>query len=221
MKSMDVVRMRIHPQGHIFIALFFVVTLVLWQFSANLGWIGAILTLWCVTFFRDPERAVPDEAGVLVSAADGTVSAISEAVPPQELAMGDTPVTRISIFLSVFNVHVNRLPEAGTIKRLVYVPGKYLDAADDMASEQNERQLILLETDTGEQIAVAQVAGLVARRIICTLKEGQQVARGERLGLIRFGSRTDIYLPAGYEPAVKLGQIMIGGETILARRSEG
>jgi len=217
-KSFDVVRTRIHPQGHIFIAIFFVVTLALWSLSTSLGWIGAIATLWCVTFFRDPERYITDKPDILVSPADGTVSAIGTAVPPQELDMGEAEMTRISVFLSVFNVHVNRVPEAGTISRLVYVPGKFLDAADERASEQNERQLVRLDTKSGDQIAFAQVAGLVARRIICDLKEGQTVDRGERFGLIRFGSRTDIYLPKSYVPSVKLGQTMIGGETVLAEK---
>lgn len=220
MKATDVVMTPIHKEGHTYIAIFFVVSILLYyMFAPFLGWVGIILTAWCVYFFRDPNRVIPKEEGVLVSPADGTVCAVLDAVPPAELGMGDTPRTRISIFLSVFNVHVNRVPAAGKITALAYVPGKYLNAAALEASEENERQLIRMTTEDGHDIAYAQVAGLVARRILCDLKEGDEVARGDRFGLIRFGSRTDIYLDEGLEATVAVGQTMIGGETIIARRT--
>nr|WP_308910598.1 phosphatidylserine decarboxylase [Pseudokordiimonas caeni] len=216
---MDVVMTPIHREGHLFVALFFAASIVLMALWAPLGWIGLVLTAWCLYFFRDPHRVVPEEKGILVSPADGTVCLIMEATPPAELGMGDEKVTRISIFLSVFNVHVNRVPAAGTITGLAYVPGKYLNAADEDASEENERQLVRMTTEDGDDIAFAQVAGLVARRILCDLEDGQKVERGDRMGLIRFGSRTDIYLSDKLKPMVKVGQTMIGGETVIARRS--
>lgn len=220
MKASDVVMTPIHKEGHVFIAIFLVVALILWHFVGPLvGVVGLLLTAWCMYFFRDPDRIIPDEKAILVSPADGTVCAITEAAPPAELDMGDTPRTRVSIFLSVFNVHVNRVPAAGDVTGLAYVPGKYLNAADSDASEENERQLVRMTTEDGHDIAFAQVAGLVARRILCDLKDGQSVARGERFGLIRFGSRTDIYLDEGLKPTVKVGQTMIGGETVIARKA--
>lgn len=219
MKATDVVMTPIHKEGHTYIAIFFAVSLLLYYFVAPfLGWVGIVLTAWCIYFFRDPNRVVPQEEGVLVSPADGTVCAVLEAVPPAELGMGDKPRTRVSIFLSVFNVHVNRVPAAGKITGLAYVPGKYLNAAALEASEENERQLVRMKTVDGHDIAFAQVAGLVARRILCDLKEGDDVERGDRFGLIRFGSRTDIYLDEGLEATVEVGQTMIGGETIIARK---
>ncbi|MCJ9429012.1 phosphatidylserine decarboxylase [Kordiimonas marina] len=218
MKAMDVVMTPINREGHLFVAIFFIASLALFWVAEPLGWIGLILTAWCLYFFRDPERVIPDEAGVLVSPADGTVCAVTEATPPAELDMGDAPRIRISIFLSVFNVHVNRSPATGQVTKLAYVPGKYLNAAATEASEENERQLIRMTTEDGHDIAFAQVAGLVARRILCDLSEEQSVARGDRFGLIRFGSRTDIYLDDGLVPTVKVGQTMIGGETIIARK---
>jgi len=217
MKASDVVMTPIHKEGHIFVVIFFAISIGLFFLSEPLGWVGLILTAWCLYFFRDPERVVPDEAKVLVSPADGTVCAVTEAAPPAELGMGDEPRVRVSIFLSVFNVHVNRTPAAGEITGLAHVPGKFLNAAATEASEENERQLIRMTTADGHDIAYAQVAGLVARRILCDLEIGQQVDRGERFGLIRFGSRTDIYLDKGLEATVLVGQTMIGGETIIAR----
>ena len=219
MKASDVVMTPIHKEGHIFVVIFFAISFGLFFLSEPLGWIGLILTAWCLYFFRDPERVVPEEAGVLVSPADGTVCAVTEAAPPAELGMGDEPRVRVSIFLSVFNVHVNRTPAAGEITGLAHVPGKFLNAAATEASEENERQLIRMTTSDGHDIAYAQVAGLVARRILCDLEIGQNVGRGERFGLIRFGSRTDIYLDKGLEATVQVGQTMIGGETIIARKS--
>ncbi len=219
MKATDVVMTPIHKEGHTYIAVFFIVALLLYYFIApTLGWIGLILSAWCVYFFRDPNRVVPQTKSVLVSPADGTVCAVVEAKPPVELGMGDKPRMRVSIFLSVFNVHVNRVPAAGKITALAYVHGKYLNAAASEASEENERQLVRMKTEDGHDIAFAQVAGLVARRILCDLKEGDDVMRGDRFGLIRFGSRTDIYLDEGLEATVEVGQTMIGGETIIARK---
>lgn len=219
MKATDVVMTPIHKEGHTYIAIFFAVSLLLYYLVAPfLGWVGIVLTAWCIYFFRDPNRVVPQTDGVLVSPADGTVCAVVEASPPAELGMGDAPRTRISIFLSVFNVHVNRVPAAGKITALAYVPGKYLNAAAMEASEENERQLIRMKTADGHDIAFAQVAGLVARRILCDLKEGDDVERGDRFGLIRFGSRTDIYLDEGLEAMVSVGQTMIGGETVIAKK---
>lgn len=218
MKASDAVLTPIHKEGHRFIAVFFAVSLLLFYLVApTLGWISIVITAWCIYFFRDPIRVVPKADGILVSPADGTVSAVVDMVPPAELDMGNDPMVRISIFLSVFNVHVNRVPAAGKITNLAYVHGKFLSAADDAAGEENERQLVRMTTEDGHDIAFAQVAGLVARRILCDLKEGDEVARGDRFGLIRFGSRTDIYLPKGLKATVEVGQTMIGGETIIAQ----
>ena len=220
MKASDAVLTPIHKEGHRFIAAFFAVSLLLFYFVApSLGWVGLIITAWCIYFFRDPNRYVPAAKGVLVSPADGTVSAVVDVVPPAELGMGDEPRVRISIFLSVFNVHVNRVPAAGKITGLAYVHGKYLSAAAPEAGEENERQLVRMTTEDGDDIAFAQVAGLIARRIICDLSEGDEVARGDRFGLIRFGSRTDIYLDKGMTASIEVGQTMIGGETIIAHRA--
>ncbi|MBV1901532.1 MAG: phosphatidylserine decarboxylase [Kordiimonadaceae bacterium] len=219
MKSSDVIMTPIHKEGHIFIAAFFLASAGLFFVWEPLAWVGLILSAFCLYFFRDPDRIIPDEAGVLVSPADGTVCSISEVEPPAELGMGSAPRTRITIFLSVFNVHVNRVPAAGEVTATAYVPGKFLDAAADTASEENERQLVRMTTVDGKDIAFAQVAGLIARRILCDLKEGDKVERGYRFGLIRFGSRTDIYLDEGQHCTVKIGQTMLGGETIIARNS--
>jgi phosphatidylserine decarboxylase len=216
MKASDVVMTPIHKEGHKFVAIFLVISFVLFYFAEPAGWVGLIVTAWCLYFFRDPERVVPEDAGILVSPADGTVCSVSDAVPPAELGMGSEERTRITIFLSVFNVHVNRVPAAGEITALAYVPGKFLNAAAENASEENERQLVRMKTEDGKDIAFAQVAGLVARRILCDLKEGDTVARGERFGLIRFGSRTDIYLDKDQVAKVQVGQTMIGGETVIA-----
>jgi phosphatidylserine decarboxylase len=205
-----------HKEGWKFVAIFAFVSFILAQFSGTLGWIGFILTLWCAYFFRDPVRVTPSREGLMVSPADGKISMIVKAVPPAELEMGDAPLTRVSIFLNVFDVHVNRVPIAGTITKLHYVPGKFLNAALDKASVDNERQLVKLKMADGRFIAFVQIAGFVARRILCTLKDEQIVVTGERFGLIRFGSRTDVYLPDGVEPLVMVGQYAIGGETVVA-----
>lgn len=217
MKAIDTVLVPIHRAGWPFIAGFAVVSLVLGLAVAEpLGWIGLAVTGWCVYFFRDPDRTTPVRDGLVVSPADGRVIMIVPAVPPPELEMGDRPLTRVSIFLNVFNVHVNRVPAEGTVVRTEYRPGKFLNAALDKASAENERMAIRHRLPDGREIAYVQIAGLVARRIICTLTAGRPVRAGERMGLIRFGSRTDVYLPDGVQPLVCVGQTMIGGETVIA-----
>ncbi len=217
MDTLKSVLVPINKEGYRFIAIFAVITLLLFLFLGSfLGWIGVVLTLWCVYFFRDPDRFVPTRDGLMVSPADGVVQMIERAVPPQELGLGNDPMLRISVFLNVFNVHVNRVPLGGTVVKQVYRPGKFLNAALDKASEENERHAVHLKTEDGRDIVFVQIAGLVARRIVCDLVDGQEVRTGERFGLIRFGSRTDIYLPDGIEPQIGVGQSMIGGETVIA-----
>ncbi|WP_284125025.1 phosphatidylserine decarboxylase [Parerythrobacter aestuarii] len=220
----------IHPEGRkygIVVGIVSIVTALLaWE---TIAWPLAFLTLGVLAFFRDPERVVPQDEKAIVSPADGMVSLISVVPPPPELVgedsagnpgLGSDPVTRISIFMSVFDVHINRAPVAGQVSRLVYVPGKFLNADLDKASEENERQHLLVTRGDGVQIGFTQIAGLVARRIIPFVKQGDIVGVGQRIGLIRFGSRVDVYLPAGTSPAVILGQKMIAGETVLAYLGE-
>jgi len=206
----------IHQAGWMFIAIFALVALLLSLASATLGWIGLIITAWCVYFFRDPDRITPIREDLVVSPADGVVQKIVTMVPPAELELGSEPRVRISIFLNVFDVHVNRIPIAGSISKLHYYPGKFLNASLDKASEENERQCIRITTSNGTHFGVVQIAGLVARRILCYLQDGQSVKTGERFGIIRFGSRTDIYLPPNVGTLVIEGQRAIGGETVLA-----
>ncbi|SLN76861.1 phosphatidylserine decarboxylase [Oceanibacterium hippocampi] len=221
METLQSVMTPIHREGHRFIAIFAAVTVVLFLIAAPLGWLGVLLTLWCVYFFRNPDRHVPTREGLIVSPADGVVQLIERAVPPPELDMGSDPRMRISIFLNVFNVHVNRVPADGRITRTVYRPGRFLNAMKEKASEDNERQSVRMTTADGHDIAFVQIAGLVARRIVCDLDEGQSVRAGERFGLIRFGSRTDIYLDDGMVPLVAVGQTTIGGETVLVDSQTG
>jgi phosphatidylserine decarboxylase len=203
--------------GWRFIAMFALITfLAALTGLAWLFWPLMVLTLWSIFFFRDPPRGVPQDDGILVAPADGLVQMVSEAVPPAELGLGSAPLTRVSIFLSVFDVHINRAPCAGTVEVVDYRPGKFLNAAADKASEDNERMAIALRRADGRLIGCMQIAGWVARRIVCTIKPGQSVAAGERFGHIRFGSRTDLYLPAGARLLVAKGQRMIGGETVMA-----
>ena len=203
-------------EGWPFIGTFAVASVILAIVAEPLGWIGAVLTLWCVYFFRDPARVTPQREGLIVSPADGVVEMIADVAPPAELALGSEPRTRVSVFMNVFDCHVNRIPIAGEIKRLIYVPGRFVNAALDKASEENERQLVELETSSGKSIIFVQIAGLVARRIVCRLGEAQTVGTGERFGLIRFGSRVDVYLPAGVEPLVAVGQRCVSAETVIA-----
>jgi phosphatidylserine decarboxylase len=216
MRMIDTVVKPMHPEGWKFVAGFAAATLVLFWLWEPLGWLGLGLTIWCYYFFRDPKRAVPQNAGLLVSPADGLVSLIERAVPPAELGLGPEPLTRVSVFMSVFNCHVNRAPIAGKVTAVAYRPGTFVNASLDKASEDNERNALAIEMADGRKIVVVQIAGLVARRIVCWIKAGDRVRTGERFGLIRFGSRLDVYLPEGVEPQVTLGQTMIAGETVIA-----
>jgi phosphatidylserine decarboxylase len=205
-----------HKAGYPFIAGGIVVAflgLLIWH---PLAWLGVIFALFCLYFFRDPERVAPPRANVFLAPADGLVVSIEHAAPPAELGLGDLPRPRVAIFLSVLDVHVNRAPIAGTVTRIAYRAGKFLNAAEDKASDENERNALAMKLPTGQEIAVVQIAGLIARRILCDVTEGQTLAAGERFGIIRFGSRTDLYLPAGTIPLVAIGQRMIGGETVIA-----
>lgn len=206
----------IHPEGWRFVGVFAAVTVLMWMLFKPVGVVCLALTVWCYFFFRDPRRAVPEGDTLVLSPADGIVSAIAEVVPPKELEIGEEPMTRISIFMSVFSVHVNRAPMAGKITKMFYRPGAFVDVSLDKESENNERQELAMETVTGQKIAFVQIAGLVARRILTFVKEGDQLKAGERFGLIRFGSRLDVYLPKGVAPLVLEGQTAIAGETILA-----
>jgi len=205
-----------HPEGLRFVGAFGAVSALLFFLWAPLGWIGVGLTVWCYYFFRDPRRAVPTREGLVLSPADGVVSLIQPAVPPEELGLGPAPRTRVSVFMSVFNCHVNRAPVAGTVTAVAYRPGKFLNASLDKASTDNERNAVLLRMEDGRDIAVVQIAGLVARRILCFVRPGKDMRAGERFGLIRFGSRLDVYLPDGVAPKVAVGQTMIAGETVIA-----
>lgn len=205
-----------HPEGYRFVAIFAAIALVLFWIWEPLGWLGVGATVWCYYFFRDPKRSVPQGEGLILSPADGVISLIEPAVPPLELGMGPEALTRVSVFMNVFNCHVNRAPIGGTAVAIAYRPGKFLNASLDKASADNERNSLRLDLADGRQIAVVQIAGLVARRIVCFAREGQVLRGGERFGLIRFGSRLDVYLPVGVEPQVALGQTMIAGETVIA-----
>jgi phosphatidylserine decarboxylase len=192
--------------------------LLLFLLWAPAGWVAAIATLWMVYFFRDPWRVTPIRPGLLISPADGIVVSIAAATPPPELAMGDMAIVRIGIFLNIFDVHVTRAPVGGRVAAMRYTKGRFINASLDKASEHNERLAIRVAPPEGPDIAFVLVAGLVARRIVCNLHDGQQVASGQRIGIIRFGSRVDIYCPPPYVPMVVAGQRMVGGETVLADR---
>ena len=206
----------LHRQGPAFVAGFAVLTLLLWWLWGPLFWLGLGLTVWCYYFFRDPDRVVPMEEGLVVSPADGIVSLIGPAVPPAELDLGAAPLMRVSVFMSVFDCHVNRAPVAGEVTRLAYRPGKFVSAELDKASEENERHGLVLAMADGTRVGVVQIAGLVARRILCEVDSGARLERGDRFGLIRFGSRLDTYLPEGTAPRVSVGQTMIAGESVIA-----
>ena len=206
----------IHPDGWRFIGIAALATLVLFWLWEPLGWIGLIVTLWVAYFFRDPWRVTPIRDGLVVAPADGLVVSVEQAVPPRELGLGDAAMMRIGIFLNVLDVHVNRMAMSGRVVKLAYSPGKFLNASFDKASEENERMAIRLASSEGPDIAVVQIAGLVARRIVCNLVEGQEVVAGQRFGLIRFGSRTDVYLPPSWAVLGIVGQRVIGGETVIA-----
>jgi phosphatidylserine decarboxylase len=205
----------VHRQGLPYIGGFALASLILFWLWTPLGWIGTALTVWCALFFRDPDRVTPMREGVLVAPADGRVSRIINAVPPPELNFGDRPMARVSIFMSVFNCHINRSPMTGRIEKIAYKHGAFINADLDKASENNERNSFLISTPT-TRIAVVQIAGLIARRIVCFVREGATVGAGERIGMIRFGSRVDIYLPDGVRPLVAEGQTAVAGETVIA-----
>lgn len=205
----------IHREGWPFVAIALVATLVVGWFIDPLFWIGLFLTGWVCYFFRDPQRVTPVGDGLVISPADGVVSHVGPVRPPQELELGTEPLVRVSIFMNVFNCHVNRAPVGGKIVRVAYRAGKFLNAELDKASDDNERNGMVIDHN-GTHIGVVQIAGLVARRIICFVQEGESLSAGDRFGLIRFGSRLDVYFPAGTVPKVALGQTMIAGETILA-----
>ena len=216
MRMRDTIIKPMHPEGFRFLAIFAVITLLLFLLWKPLGWIGVGLTVWCYYFFRDPERVTPARPGLVVSPADGIVSLIEPVVPPAELGMPDIPLTRVSVFMSVFNCHVNRSPVAGEVTAISYRPGKFFNASLDKASVHNERNSLRIRMEDGRDLAVVQIAGLVARRILCFVRPGDRLGTGERFGLIRFGSRLDVYLPPGVEPLVRVGQTMVAGETVLA-----
>lgn len=207
----------IHREGWRFIVIFATVTLGLfWLDWTMLAWIGVVATLWCAYFFRDPERVTPLREGLIISPADGCISAIEKVVPPPELALDREPTTRISVFMNVFDVHVNRAPIDARIEKITYIPGAFLNAELDKASEDNERQAFTLELAGGRMLGVVQIAGLIARRIVKFVGEGERLGVGQRIGLIRFGSRVDVYLPNGVNPLVAIGQRAIAGETVFA-----
>ncbi|MCF8512523.1 MAG: phosphatidylserine decarboxylase [Rhodobacteraceae bacterium] len=216
MNMLDTFIKPMHPEGWRFVAIFGAVTAVLFWLWQPLGWAGLGLTIWCYYFFRDPIRSVPLDEGLIVSPADGVISLIEHAVPPEELGMGPEALLRVSVFMNVFNCHVNRMPVAGQIDAIAYRPGKFLNASLDKASADNERNSLAIRTQDGRKVAVVQIAGLVARRIVCFTRVGQTLRMGDRFGLIRFGSRLDVYLPDGVEPQVALGQTMVAGETVIA-----
>ncbi|ETX13722.1 phosphatidylserine decarboxylase [Roseivivax halodurans JCM 10272] len=209
-----------HREGVKFVAIFAAIAAGLFFVTPVAGWLGVGITVWCYYFFRDPERVPPERDGLVVSPADGIVSLIEPAVPPTELGMAATSLTRVSVFMNVFNCHVNRAPTAGQITSIAYRPGKFLNASLDKASADNERNSLRIRTEAGDDLAVVQIAGLVARRIVCWTSEGDLLSTGERFGLIRFGSRLDVYLPPGVTPKVRIGQTMVAGETVMADLGE-
>lgn len=216
MNMLKIVAVPMHPEGRKFVTIFAIIAVLLALVWEPLFWLGLGATVWCYYFFRDPVRTVPQRAGLVMSPADGVVSLISEVAPPPELGLGDTPVYRVSVFMNVFNCHVNRSPMDGKVTQIAYHKGKFVNASLDKASEHNERNGLAIEGAEGHRIGVVQIAGLVARRIVCFVKIGDALKTGERFGLIRFGSRLDVYLPEGIQPAVSVGTTAVAGETILA-----
>jgi phosphatidylserine decarboxylase len=205
----------IHPEGYVFIGGFALVSLALFWLWAPLGWLGTLLTVWCAYFFRDPPRVTPLRDGLVVAPADGRVSLVTDAVPPPELGLGGTPLPRLSVFMSVFDCHVNRSPVSGRVEKMIYRAGRFINADLDKASEDNERNAIVIATPSA-RIGVVQIAGLIARRIVPFVREGEPVSAGQRIGMIRFGSRVDVYLPPGTRPLAAEGQTAIAGETVFA-----
>jgi len=207
--------------GWKFLALFAAATAGLFLLWSPLGWAGVVISLWCAYFFRDPPRFSPIGPNWVLSPADGVVSSIGPASPPPEMGLGEGALTRISVFMNVFNVHVNRSPADGEVAALAYRPGRFFNASLDKASEFNERQAMRISTSAGPALGVVQIAGLIARRIRCDAKVGDNLRAGQRFGLIRFGSRVDVYLPAGVGALVAVGQTMVAGETVLADLASG
>ena len=207
----------IHTEGYKFLLISVIVTLVLLAFSGFLGIIGILLTVWVYYFFRDPERIVIEDDNYLVSPADGEVIKVEEVDGPKEVGLENQKFKKISIFMNVFDCHVNRIPCSGTVEEILYKPGKFLNASFDKASEDNERNYYKIKDNSGNNIIVVQIAGLIARRIVCETNNGQSLSQGERIGMIRFGSRADVYYE-NYDPLVKIGQKTISGETLLAKK---
>ena len=206
----------VHPEGYPFVGGLAIAAVILFWMWSPAGWLAALATLWCAYFFRDPQRVTPIYPGVVVAPADGRVVSVIAAVPPPDLGLGVAPLVRISIFMSVFDCHVNRCPVVGRVERIVYHEGLFLNASLDKASEDNERNSLIIATPDGTRVAVVQIAGLIARRIVRFVNEGQALGAGQRIGLIRFGSRADVYLPPGTLALVGEGQTAIAGETVLA-----
>jgi phosphatidylserine decarboxylase len=214
---LKVIFVPIHKEGFKFILIFAFVAIILALINNTLGTIGLVLTLWCIFFFRDPKRFTPVGENLIISPADGIVNSIEHnTTPPEELGLAQNDWTKISVFLNVFNVHVNRIPIDGTVTKIKYQAGKFLSANLAEASSENERNSVVVKTNNGEQVVFVQVAGLVARRIVSDLLDGQEVKAGKRYGIIRFGSRADIYLPKTSQIKTLVGQTMVGGETIIA-----
>ena len=213
----DILFPKLHKEGYRFLAIAAVITFILLLISNFLGIISFIFTIWIYYFFRDPERFSIDDENYLVSPADGVISQIIETNGPAELSLENKKFTRVSIFMNVFNCHVNRIPCTGKIKKIFYKPGKYINASFDKASEENERNILSLTDSQGNELVLTQIAGLIARRIVCDVKENHEVKQGDRFGIIRFGSRVDLYFN-NYELMVKQNQKTIGGETIIAKK---
>jgi phosphatidylserine decarboxylase len=220
MNMMKVIAVPMHPEGRKFVAIFAAIAAVLWLVWEPFFWLGVGMTVWCYYFFRDPVRSVAQKPGLILSPADGVISLITKTVPPIEMLLGKKPLTRVSVFMNVFNCHVNRAPMAGEVIAITYHHGKFVNASLDKASDHNERNSLTIEAADKTRIGVTQIAGLVARRIVCFTKVGNGLTVGERFGLIRFGSRLDVFLPEGIEPAVGLGQTAVAGETVLAHLGE-
>tara|TARA_X000001036_G_scaffold438993_1_gene488422 strand:- start:1884 stop:2531 length:648 start_codon:yes stop_codon:yes gene_type:complete len=213
----DKVFPKIHNEGYKFMVIFAVVTIILYLFSTFLGLVGFVLTVWCYYFFRDPERVSINDDEYLVSPADGLVIQVKETEGPKELNLNDKKYTKISIFMNVFDCHVNRSPCTGQVEEISYIPGKFFNASLDKASEENERNYYKIKNTYGEEVIVVQIAGLIARRIVCETSKGTNLKQGDRIGMIRFGSRADLYFE-NYKPLVKINQKAIAGETLLAKK---
>ena len=208
---------KLHSEGYKFLVIAVVLTIIFYSFSNFLGLVGLVLTIWVYYFFRDPERVIIEDDNYLVSPADGEVIKVEEVNGPKELGLENKKFNKISIFMNVFDCHVNRTPCAGSVEEILYKPGKFLNASLDKASEDNERNYYKIKDPHGNEIVIVQIAGLIARRIVCETNKNQELSQGDRIGMIRFGSRADVYYE-NYEPLVKIGQTAISGETLLAKK---